>query len=31
MQEYMHELLNDLSLFKRKIVDDKGRFVEIGA
>ena len=31
MQEYMHELLNDLSLFKRKIGDDKGRFVAIGA
>lgn len=27
MQDYMHELLKDLSLFKRKIVDDKGRFV----
>lgn len=28
MQDYMHELLKDLSLFKRKIGDDKGRFVE---
>ncbi|ETS80111.1 hypothetical protein PFICI_07640 [Pestalotiopsis fici W106-1] len=28
MQDYMHELLKDLSLFKRKICDDKGRFVE---
>ncbi|KAH6649144.1 kinesin motor domain-containing protein [Truncatella angustata] len=27
MQDYMHELLKDLSLFKRKIGDDKGRFV----
>ncbi|KAK9422124.1 putative Kinesin-like protein [Seiridium unicorne] len=26
MQDYMHELLKDLSLFKRKIGDDKGRF-----
>jgi hypothetical protein len=27
MQDYMHELLKDLSLFKRKIGDDKCRFV----
>lgn len=27
MQDYMHELLNDLSLFKKKIGDDKGRFL----
>ncbi|KAI8625355.1 kinesin motor domain-containing protein [Xylariaceae sp. FL1651] len=28
MQEYMHELLNDLSLFRRKIGDDKDRFLD---
>ncbi|KAI0122955.1 kinesin motor domain-containing protein [Xylariales sp. AK1849] len=28
MQEYMHDLLKDLSLFKRKIGDDKGRFLD---
>ncbi|EON99172.1 putative kinesin-ii 85 kda subunit protein [Phaeoacremonium minimum UCRPA7] len=27
MQDYMQTLLNDLSMFKRKIGDDKGRFV----
>jgi hypothetical protein len=26
MQDMMHDLLNDLSLFRRKIGDDKGRF-----
>ncbi|KAI1849455.1 hypothetical protein JX266_004950 [Neoarthrinium moseri] len=28
MQDYMHELLKDLSLFKKKIGDDKGRFID---
>ncbi|KAH8164631.1 hypothetical protein CIB48_g3619 [Xylaria polymorpha] len=27
MQDYMHDLLNDLSLFRRKIGDDKNRFL----
>ncbi|KAH9904785.1 P-loop containing nucleoside triphosphate hydrolase protein [Xylariomycetidae sp. FL2044] len=27
-QEYMHELLKDLSMFRRKIGDDKGRFLD---
>ncbi|KAK8855256.1 P-loop containing nucleoside triphosphate hydrolase protein [Apiospora arundinis] len=28
MQDYMQELLQDLSLFRRKIGDDKGRFLD---
>ncbi|KAI1125371.1 kinesin motor domain-containing protein [Nemania abortiva] len=28
MQDYMQELLKDLSLFRRKIGDDKGRFLD---
>ncbi|GAW12702.1 hypothetical protein ANO14919_020720 [Xylariales sp. No.14919] len=28
MQDYMHDLLRDLSLFRRKIGDDKDRFLE---
>ena len=28
MQDYMQELLQDLSLFRRKIGDDKGRFMD---
>ncbi|KAI1175480.1 kinesin motor domain-containing protein [Nemania sp. FL0916] len=28
MQDYMHDLLKDLSLFRRKIGDDKERFLE---
>lgn len=28
MQDYMHELLKDLSLFRRKIGDDKDRFLD---
>ena len=27
VQDYMQELLKDLSLFRRKIGDDKGRFL----
>ncbi|KAI0145220.1 kinesin-domain-containing protein [Xylariaceae sp. FL1272] len=30
MQDHMQELLKDLSLFRRKIVDDKGRFFDDG-
>ncbi|CAJ2507831.1 Uu.00g090170.m01.CDS01 [Anthostomella pinea] len=28
MQDYMHELLSDLSMFRRKIGDDKDRFLD---
>ncbi|KAI1377238.1 P-loop containing nucleoside triphosphate hydrolase protein [Hypoxylon crocopeplum] len=28
VQDYMHDLLEDLALFRRKIGDDKGRFLE---
>ncbi|KAI2471943.1 kinesin-domain-containing protein [Annulohypoxylon bovei var. microspora] len=31
VQDYMHDLLEDLALFRRKIGDDKGRFLEDGA
>ncbi|KAI1772941.1 P-loop containing nucleoside triphosphate hydrolase protein [Hypoxylon cercidicola] len=31
VQDYMHELLEDLALFRRKISDDKGRFLNDGA
>ncbi|XXH00772.1 Guanosine-diphosphatase [Hypoxylon texense] len=30
VQDYMHELLEDLALFRRKINDDKGRFLDDG-
>ncbi|KAI1767500.1 P-loop containing nucleoside triphosphate hydrolase protein [Hypoxylon sp. FL1150] len=30
VQDYMHELLEDLALFRRKISDDKGRFLDDG-
>ncbi|KAI0849077.1 P-loop containing nucleoside triphosphate hydrolase protein [Daldinia vernicosa] len=31
VQDYMHDLLEDLALFRRKIGDDKGRFLDEGA
>ncbi|OTA67922.1 kinesin-domain-containing protein [Hypoxylon sp. EC38] len=31
VQDYMHELLEDLALFRRKISDDKGRFLDDGS
>ncbi|KAI0157890.1 P-loop containing nucleoside triphosphate hydrolase protein [Hypoxylon sp. FL1284] len=30
VQDYMHDLLEDLALFRRKISDDKGRFINDG-
>ncbi|KAI1391532.1 P-loop containing nucleoside triphosphate hydrolase protein [Hypoxylon trugodes] len=31
VQDYMHDLLEDLALFRRKIGDDKGRFLDDGS